>query len=61
MKTHDEMVTEWQEDPAFRNAYDALAEEFALFDALFRRVRRRASRRRRLPSVWAPKRLLSRV
>jgi transcriptional regulator with XRE-family HTH domain len=36
MKTHDEMVTEWQEDPAFRNAYDALAEEFALFDALFK-------------------------
>jgi transcriptional regulator with XRE-family HTH domain len=36
MKTHDEMVTEWQEDPAFRNAYEALAEEFALFDALFK-------------------------
>jgi len=36
MKTHDEMVTEWQEDPAFRNAYAALAEEFALFDALFK-------------------------
>jgi transcriptional regulator with XRE-family HTH domain len=35
MKTHDEMVTEWQEGPAFRNAYEALAEEFALFDALF--------------------------
>jgi transcriptional regulator with XRE-family HTH domain len=36
MKTHDEMVTEWREDPAFRNAYEALAEEFALFDALFK-------------------------
>jgi transcriptional regulator with XRE-family HTH domain len=36
MKTHDEMVTEWQDDPAFRNAYEALAEEFALFDALFK-------------------------
>ena len=36
MKTHDEMVTEWQEDPAFRNAYEALAEEFVLFDALFK-------------------------
>jgi transcriptional regulator with XRE-family HTH domain len=35
MKTHDEMVTEWQEDPAFRNAYEALAEEFSLFDTLF--------------------------
>jgi transcriptional regulator with XRE-family HTH domain len=36
MKTHTEMVIEWQEDPAFRNAYEALAEEFALFDALFK-------------------------
>jgi transcriptional regulator with XRE-family HTH domain len=36
MKTHDEMVTEWQEDPAFRDAYTALAEEFALFDTLFK-------------------------
>jgi transcriptional regulator with XRE-family HTH domain len=35
MKTHDEMVTEWQQDLAFRNAYEALAEEFGLFDALF--------------------------
>jgi transcriptional regulator with XRE-family HTH domain len=36
MKTHDEMVTAWQKDPAFRNAYAALAEEFTLFDALFK-------------------------
>jgi len=36
MKTHDEMVTEWQDNPAFCNAYEALAEEFALFDALFK-------------------------
>lgn len=34
MKTHDDMVAAWQEDPAFRKAYDDLAEEFGLFDAL---------------------------
>ena len=29
------MITEWLEDPAFRKAYDALEEEFTLFDELF--------------------------
>jgi transcriptional regulator with XRE-family HTH domain len=31
---HDEMIATWKEDPTFRKEYDALAEEFALFDAL---------------------------
>jgi hypothetical protein len=31
---HDEMIATWKKDPAFRKEYDALAEEFALFDAL---------------------------
>ena len=34
MKTHDEMVAEWLQDPAFKAEYDSLEEEFALFDAL---------------------------
>jgi transcriptional regulator with XRE-family HTH domain len=34
MKTHEEMVAEWREDPEFQAEYDALEEEFALFDAL---------------------------
>jgi hypothetical protein len=33
---HDDMIATWKKDPAFRQEYDALAEEFALFDALVR-------------------------
>ena len=36
MKTHDEMVREWMQDPAFAHEYDALEQEFALFDELLR-------------------------
>jgi transcriptional regulator with XRE-family HTH domain len=36
VKTHDEMIGAWKKDPAFRNAYDALEEEFALFDELLK-------------------------
>ena len=36
MKTHDEMVREWAEDPAFVREYDGLEQEFALFDQLLR-------------------------
>ena len=36
MKTHKEMVEGWKEDPAFRREYDALEEEFALFDELLK-------------------------
>lgn len=36
MKTHDEMIADWQRDPAFRAEYDALEDEFALFDELLR-------------------------
>ena len=34
MKTHDEMMATWKQDPTFRKEYDALEEEFAFFDAL---------------------------
>ena len=36
MKTHTEMMTAWKKDPEFREAYDALDEEFTLFDELFK-------------------------
>ena len=36
MNTHDDMVAAWQKDPEFRKAYDDLAEEFGLFDALLK-------------------------
>ena len=41
MKTHDEMVRAWMQDPAFVREYDSLAQEFALFDELLR-ARKRA-------------------
>ena len=34
MKSHDEMLAEWKQDPAFMQEYDALESEFSLFDAL---------------------------
>ncbi len=34
MKTHEEMIQEWKEDPRFRKEYETLEEEFSLFDAL---------------------------
>lgn len=34
MKAHSEMIKEWKKEPAFQQAYDALEEEFLLFDAL---------------------------
>lgn len=36
MKTHEEMMAEWKKDPAFCREYDALEEEFVLFDELLR-------------------------
>ena len=36
MKTHDEMVQGWMQDPGFVREYDALETEFALFDELLR-------------------------
>ncbi|MCP4660293.1 MAG: helix-turn-helix transcriptional regulator [bacterium] len=41
MKTHDEMIAEWKQDPEFRKEYDALEEEFTLFDELLK-ARKRA-------------------
>ena len=41
MKTHDEMVANWMNDPKFKNEYDALDEEFNLFDAVLK-ARKRA-------------------
>ncbi|MBF0138457.1 MAG: hypothetical protein H7833_20095 [Magnetococcus sp. DMHC-1] len=34
MTTHDEMVAEWMADPEFKAAYDALDDDFRLFDEL---------------------------
>lgn len=31
-KTHDEMVSEWMKDPAFREEYDKLEAEFQLLE-----------------------------
>jgi transcriptional regulator with XRE-family HTH domain len=36
VKTHNDMIGMWKKDPAFRKAYDALEEEFALFDELLK-------------------------
>ncbi len=34
MKTHDEMINEWKQNPEFKKEYDGLEEEFLLFDEL---------------------------
>ncbi|MCA9952993.1 MAG: helix-turn-helix transcriptional regulator [Anaerolineales bacterium] len=34
MKSHNDMVKDWQQDPAFQQEYDALEAEFLLFDEL---------------------------
>ncbi|MBF0612506.1 MAG: helix-turn-helix transcriptional regulator [Magnetococcales bacterium] len=34
MRTHDEMIAEWMGEPGFKAAYDALDDEFRLFDEL---------------------------
>ena len=36
MKSHDEMVGEWMQDPAFVQEYEGLEQKFALFDELLR-------------------------
>lgn len=36
MKTHEEMIAKWKKDPAFKAEYDALEEEFAIFDELLK-------------------------
>jgi transcriptional regulator with XRE-family HTH domain len=41
MKTHDEMVADWMNDPKFKTEYDALEEEFNLFDTVLK-ARKRA-------------------
>jgi DNA-binding XRE family transcriptional regulator len=61
MKTHDEMVGEWMQDPAFAREYDGLEQEFALFDELLRARKEAgltqaevAQRMATQPSVVAP-------
>ena len=34
MKSHDEMLKEWKQDPNFQQEYNDLGEEFLLFDEL---------------------------
>lgn len=36
MKTHEEMVQDWMQDPAFVQEYNSLEEEFRLYDELLR-------------------------
>ena len=36
MKSHNEMLAEWKQDPAFKQEYDALEAEFSLFDMLLK-------------------------
>ena len=36
MKTHERMIARWKKDPAFKAEYDALEQEFALFDELLK-------------------------
>ncbi len=36
MKSHDEMINEWKQDPVFKKEYDGLEEEFLLFDELLK-------------------------
>lgn len=33
-KTHDKMISEWKKDAEFQKAYDALEDEFLLFDTM---------------------------
>ena len=36
MKTHDDMIAAWKKDSIFRKEYDALEEQFGLFDVLLK-------------------------
>jgi len=36
MTTHNDMIAAWKKDSTFRKEYDALEEEFALFDVLLK-------------------------
>ena len=36
MKTHREMLDEWMKEPEFVDEYEALADEFALFDEMLK-------------------------
>jgi transcriptional regulator with XRE-family HTH domain len=36
MKTHEQMIARWKKDPVFKAEYDALEQEFALFDELLK-------------------------
>lgn len=36
MKSHDQMVAEWMKDTAFKQEYEALESQFALFDELLK-------------------------
>ena len=36
MKTHERMIAKWKKDTAFKAEYDALEQEFAMFDELLK-------------------------
>ena len=36
MKTHDEMIAEWHQDPKYQKTYDALEEEFQFYEEVIK-------------------------
>lgn len=36
MKSHDEMINQWKQDPEFKKEYEQLETEFQLFDELLK-------------------------
>lgn len=53
MKSHDEMVKEWKQDPLFQQEYDALEAEFLLLDELLSASAKKSSRKgAKAQSYW---------
>jgi len=36
MKTHKQLIARWKKDPSFKAEYDALEQEFSMFDELLK-------------------------
>ena len=56
MRTHREMIDEWKKDPEFVAEYDALADEFALFDEMLRARKNAGLTQADVAKKMAPKR-----
>lgn len=57
MKTHDEMIAGWMKDPEFKGEYDAMEDEFALFDAVLAARKRAGLTQAERAAEWEKKRL----